>query len=406
MNSESHNAVISAINLGKAYRKLSSRQAVLSSLLWGSHSTGQHWVFRGVNFQVHAGEAVGIIGKNGAGKSTLLKILSGITSPSEGHLKLRGSVASILELGVGLHPDFTGEENARQVALLRGFAAQEVDDAIPQIRAFAEIGAYFDQPVRTYSSGMQMRLAFSIATVRQPTVLIVDEAMAVGDAYFQHKCFERIRQMRDAGAAVLLVSHDPAAIRSLCSRAMLIHKGELVRQGPVDDILTLYNALLAPDFSLVHADVAADRTGSQDVLIESVRLLQSGTHTHSLITGKPVVLEMDLACRKAAKDLTIGILIKDRLGNDVFGTNTAHHGRTLSMQPGGRCRVVWNISEFCLGPGHYHLTVAAHSGLTHQSGNYDWWNRAVTFQVLPSGGQTSIGPVSLGLSVDCFQEQG
>jgi len=395
--------VLSVRNVGKFFRRYSGRWAQLAEVLFGVQTHEAHWVFRDLSFEVAPGEALGVVGRNGAGKSTLLKLLTGLQQPSAGSIERRGTVAAILELGVGFHPEFTGRENARQLALVQGLSEAQVREVMPAIEAFAEIGSYFDEPVHTYSSGMQMRLAFSVATAVQPDLLIVDEALAVGDAYFQHKCYERIRAMRDAGAAILFVSHDPSSVRSLCSRAILIHEGRLFEDGPPAIVLETYNMLLAPDLSRQHESLSAGgtgrRAGSGEVTIEAVDFLQEGQSRRALISEEPAQLALRLQVRRNVPDLTLGILIRDRLGNDIFGTNTHHHGIELPADRPGPLEVTWDLRGFHLGPGHYSLTVAAHAGSAHHAGNYDWWDRCLTFQVLPSTGPLSIGPSSLDAAV-------
>lgn len=395
--------VLSARNVGKFFRRYPRRWSQLREVLTGRQTHEAHWVFRDLSFDVAAGEAVGIVGRNGAGKSTLLKLLTGLQQPSTGAIERHGRIAAILELGVGFHPEFTGRENARQLALVQGLQEAQVAKLLPEIEAFAEIGSYFDEPVHTYSSGMQMRLAFSAATAVQPDLLIVDEALAVGDAYFQHKCYERIRAMRDAGAAILFVSHDPSSVRSLCSRAILIHDGRLVEDGPPSSVLETYNMLLAPDLSRQQDKLASAgegrRAGTGEVHIDSVEFRQDGKPLRALVSEEPAELALALEIRQPVPDLTLGILIRDRLGNDVFGTNTYHHGVALPSGSKGRLDVTWQLRGFHLGPGHYSLTVAAHAGAAHPAGNYDWWDRCLTFQVLPRNGPVSIGPCSMDAGV-------
>jgi lipopolysaccharide transport system ATP-binding protein len=189
---------ITVTNLGKAYKQYPSRWSRLAEwLLPGDKPRHNlHWVLQDINFTVNPGEAVGIVGINGAGKSTLLKMITGTTQPTTGSVQLTGRVAALLELGMGFHPDFTGRQNAFMAGQLLGFSVEEIARLMPNIEAFAEIGDYIDQPVRVYSSGMQMRLAFSVATATRPDILIVDEALSVGDAYFVHKSFGRIKQFR------------------------------------------------------------------------------------------------------------------------------------------------------------------------------------------------------------------
>ena len=178
-----------------------------------------------------------LLGPNGAGKSTLLKLLTGTTQPTEGSMHIEGRVAALLELGLGFHPDFTGRQNAVMAGQLMGLSARDVTALMPEIEQFAEVGAYFDQPLRTYSTGMGVRLAFSVATAARPDVLILDETLSVGDAYFGHKCMRRIREFRAAGTTLLLVSHDPIAVKTLCDRALLLERGQVVRDGAPDTVL-------------------------------------------------------------------------------------------------------------------------------------------------------------------------
>lgn len=401
--------VIAARQVGKYYRYYPGRLAQLWEVVAGRRTHRPEWVFRDISFQVAPGEAVGVIGRNGAGKSTLLRLLSGLQQASEGVIERRGRVAAILDLGVGLHPDFTGRENARQMALVQGVTTDQLPQLLPEVEAFAEIGRYFDQPVHTYSSGMQMRLAFSVATALRPDVLIIDEALAVGDAYFQHKCYERLRSLRETGVAILLVSHDPSSVRSLCNRALLIHDGRLVDAGPPSQVLETYNLLLADSSGAslsrpVDAGASEDqstgrRGGTGEVRIAGVELRQRDRPTRSPVSGEPVVFTVSLDVQQPVPDLTLGILIRDRLGNDMFGTNTAYNGLALAVSAGQGIEIDWDVSGFHLGPGHYSLTVAAHRGVTHQAGNFDWWDRCLTFQVLPGAGPAMIGPCVLQADV-------
>src|SRR3954470_9790577 len=237
--------MIKVRNLGKAYKQYPNRSARLVEWFTGRQRHQLHWVMRDVDFTVLPGEAVGIIGINGAGKSTLLKMITGTTQPTTGSVSISGRVAALLELGMGFHPDFTGRQNAYMAGQLLGMTVEEISALMPQIEAFADIGDYIDQPVRVYSSGMQMRLAFAVATARRPDVLIVDEALSVGDAYFQHKSFERIRSFREQGTTLLIVSHDKGAIQSVCDRAILLDAGRIAKQGSPEEIMDFYNAMLA-----------------------------------------------------------------------------------------------------------------------------------------------------------------
>ena len=274
---------IRVTDLGKAYKRYPNRWARLREWLTpGSLPRHQaHWVMRGISFTVAPGEAVGIIGNNGAGKSTLLKIITGATQASEGTVETTGRVAALLELGMGFHPDFTGRQNVFMAGQLLGHSVALLHQHFSAIEAFAEIGDYIDQPVRTYSSGMQVRLAFSVATAIRPDILIVDEALSVGDAYFQHKSFARIRQFRDQGTTLLFVSHNPGAVKTLCNRAILLDQGIMARDGAPDDVLDYYNAVIARLESEQHIrELEADgihhspiRSGNQAAVIDTVDLI-------------------------------------------------------------------------------------------------------------------------------------
>jgi lipopolysaccharide transport system ATP-binding protein len=238
---------ITISNIGKAYKLYDKRWLRLKEWL-SPFKNSYHqlkWVLNDISFTVKPGEAVGIIGINGAGKSTLLKIITGTTKPSIGSIQITGRVAALLELGMGFHPDFTGRQNAYMAGQLLGMGIDEITQLMSDIEAFAEIGDYIDQPVRVYSSGMQMRLAFSVATARRPDVLIIDEALSVGDAYFQHKSFNRIREYRQQGTTLLIVSHDKASIQSICDRAILLENGRVAMEGNPEAVMDFYNAMLA-----------------------------------------------------------------------------------------------------------------------------------------------------------------
>ncbi|HEY3531663.1 MAG TPA: ABC transporter ATP-binding protein, partial [Casimicrobiaceae bacterium] len=229
--------------VGKAYKRYPRKWGRLAEWLGGGDRHQLTWILRDVAFDVAPGEAVGVIGFNGAGKSTLLKMIAGTTRPTTGRVDVGGRVSALLELGIGFHPDFTGRENALMAGQLRGLGRDEVEAEMPAIEAFAGIGDYIDQPLRVYSSGMAVRLAFSVATAVRPDILIVDEALAVGDVLFQQKCYERIRTFCDAGTTLLFVSHSMPAVYALCDRALLIHGGHIAIDGKPKEAIDLYNAL-------------------------------------------------------------------------------------------------------------------------------------------------------------------
>jgi lipopolysaccharide transport system ATP-binding protein len=381
---------LTVTDLGKAYRFYPSHWARLSE--WLAPGKARHelqWVLRHVSFSVAAGESVGIIGRNGAGKSTLLKLITGTSQPSEGEIRVAGRVAALLELGIGFHPEFTGRENAFMTGQLMGVSEHDIASAMPQIEGFAEIGRYIDEPLRTYSSGMQVRLAFSVATAFRPDVLIVDEALAVGDLYFQHKCYARIRQFRAEGMTLLFVSHDPGAIKSLCDRAILLDAGGIRADDRPDHVLDYYNALVAErENAAVLAPVppalgAGVRSGDRRAVLLEVTLLADERPARVVRVGQAVRLSVRFRKDTEVTDLTVGFLIRDRLGNDVYGTSTWNLGqKALREVPvGAEACVDYEIPALNLGPGSYSITVALHSDVTHLEDNYDWWDKALVFEV-------------------------
>lgn len=387
--------------VSKKYKRYRNRRA----RLWEWMSAGrksmhqEYWALRGVSFTVRAGEAIGIVGQNGAGKSTLLKILTGTTKPSEGTVKVRGSVSALLELGMGFHPDFTGRQNAHMAGQLTGLSNERIRQLMPDIERFAEIGTYMDQPLRTYSSGMAVRVAFAAATAVRPDVLIVDEALSVGDAYFQYKCFERIKTFKEQGTTLLFVSHDPGAVKTLCDRAMFLDRGVLAKEGGPEEVLDYYNARIG------QKDEAYDivQTGGQDghsvtrsgnglARIVEAAVYSKGRKVGAVSVGDEIEVRVRFECNAEIHNPTVGILFKDRLGNDMFGTNSYHHNVHMGdCASHSTCGVVFAMTIH-FGAGHYSLSAAVtQSGPSHIQGNLDWWDHALTLQVVPGAEHHFIG---------------
>jgi len=395
-------------NLGKAYKRYPHKWGRLAEWVGLGVRHELNWVLRDVSFDVAPGEAVAVVGSNGAGKSTLLKLVSGTIRPTTGGFEAGGRIAALLELGIGFHPAFTGRQNAFMAGNILGLPSQQIATLMGEIEAFAEIGEYIDQPVRTYSSGMQVRLAFSVATVLRPDILIVDEALSVGDAYFQHKSFDRIRRFRDQGTTLFFVSHDTGSVKTLCNRAMLLDQGVLLRDGSPDAVLDYYNGLIAvqrAEYEIRQVEGDSGRTvtrsGSAEVTITSADLLCEGISTRAVRSGQPVVIRIHLRAHEPVAELTVGILIRDRLGNDVFGINTFHLDASSSNVAAGEAMAVdFAFAELNLGVGSYSVSTALHSGDTHLALNYDWWDRSLVFQVVPGARSGSIGVCSLPVTVE------
>jgi len=398
-------AAVAVSGLGKAYRRYARPWHRLAEWLSGGRLVWHHtfWALRDVEFRVPAGESVGIIGMNGAGKSTLLKVLTGTTQPTEGQVHIAGRVAALLELGIGFHPDFTGRQNAVMAAQLLGLSPEEIGAAMPDVEAFAEIGDYIDQPLRTYSTGMAVRLAFSVATARRPDVMIVDETLSVGDAYFAHKCARRLREFQHAGCTVLFVSHDPGAVKTLCSRALLLDAGRLIQDGPPDVVLDRYNALIArreASQDILQAETeggrTATRSGTFEARLVDVDLLDDdGRPARAFAVGDRAHVRVRVGFASTVTAPTVGLLIRDRLGNDVFGTNSFHVAPIRETYDAGDEIVVHFDVALNLGAGAYTLTAAVHSDATHLLHNYDWWDKVIGFQMVPGPEPMFIGTARL-----------
>jgi lipopolysaccharide transport system ATP-binding protein len=361
-------------NLGKAFRSYRSEWQRLLSWLGVSFKPAiEHWVLRGVAFSVGRGEAIGIVGQNGAGKSTLLKLIAGVLRPSEGSVYVDGRVAAILELGMGFNPDLTGRQNALHAGGLMGFDRLALKAIMPAIEAFADIGEYFDLPLRTYSSGMQVRVAFAVATAFRPEILIVDEALAVGDAAFQRKCFQRIEAFRAQGTTLLFVSHDTETIKRLCSRALFIKNGRLELFGAAKIVCDRYEqhlfgakpslpthnagslprprldpSLTTPACELVY--------GSGEAEIDSCWIEDlDGQRINVVEAGQPFVWRYDVRFNEPVENPIFAMLLKTREGIALYGVDARQLDTVAaSYAPGDVASIRFELSN-CLAPGVYYL---------------------------------------------------
>lgn len=400
-------------NLGKAYKQYPTRLSrLLEWIIPGSRLRHTlKWVLQDINFTIQPGEAVGIIGINGAGKSTLLKMITGTTQPTTGTVQMNGRVAALLELGMGFHPDFTGRQNAYMAGQLLGYSVDEISHLMPEIEAFAEIGDYIDHPVRVYSSGMQVRLAFSVATAIRPDILIVDEALSVGDTYFQHKSFERIRTFRKEGTTLLLVSHDKQAIQSICDRAILLNAGKLALEGKPEAVMDYYNALLADHQNQQIKQIELDNgrvqtvSGTGEAAVTSIALIDENNRPIEYVNvGQRVSLQIEVEIYADIPRFVLGYGIKDRLGQVIYGTNTELKKQLLeNLTAGQKIRFECEF-DVNLGLGTYSIQTALTSTDTHLANNYEWRDLALVFNVLNIDKPYFVGLAWLDpdISINCF----
>jgi lipopolysaccharide transport system ATP-binding protein len=391
--------VLRVENISKQYRTyLRPADRLKESLTRGRlRRHKEFWALRDISFELEKGMTVGVVGPNGCGKSTLLQIISGTLEPTHGAVWHEGRIAALLELGAGFDPEFTGVENIYMNASLLGLSKRATDALFPNIERFAEIGSFIYQPVKTYSSGMYVRLAFAIASSVEPEILVVDEALAVGDAVFQHRCLRRIKELQEAGTTVLFVSHDLAAVRALCSRAILLNAGRVVSDGRPLDVLNHYQKIimererafeeettptvsatafdeesLAPlSYTYRHGDGSAEILAAE--LTDAAR-----RRVDTVETGEPLTMRVLTRINVDLEDPVIGFLIRNRHGISAYGTNTKE--QQIDFGPTHRGEVLEVIFSFScwLGIDDYSITCAVHS---RNGEAYDWIDGARFFRV-------------------------
>ena len=384
--------------LGKAYKHYRSQwlRALEHFLPWSVSRHQQKWVLKELSFTIRQGEAVGIVGVNGAGKSTLLKMLTGTTRPTEGSVQINGRVAALLELGIGFHPDFTGRQNVFMSGLMMGLTRHQLTQLMPEIAAFADIGDYLEQPVRIYSSGMQMRLAFAVATAIRPDILIVDEALCVGDSRFQAKCFARIAEFKKAGTTLLLVSHSAEDIVKHCDRALFLKNGRLELDGPSREVTNRYldelfgkSKIVPPVLPATPEDnqkegIFAALNNRQDIFHtrggyrpEEYRWGQGGAkiidyeikvENHSypahIQSNQTVHVYFKVYFEEDFAQTVAGILVKAIDGVFLYGTNSylASEQQTILSVSQGECKIFKFSFPLQFNHGDYLLSLGISSG--------------------------------------------
>jgi lipopolysaccharide transport system ATP-binding protein len=397
----------------------------------------EFWALRNVSFEVNKGEAVGVIGRNGAGKSTLLQMISGTLTPTSGLVEVQGTVAALLELGSGFNPEFTGRENVYLNASMLGLAAKEIDQKFDQIADFADIGDFLEQPTKTYSSGMLMRLAFAVNTCVNPEILIVDEALSVGDAPFQAKCFKRLRQLINDGTSILFVSHDISTVRSICSRALWLKNGQAEMWGHAKDVAKQYekfcwqeqgvvlqnsesfelveHKLSKPEglpvngfnvspsiLSLLYAPNATfeanrqrSRGGTGDVVIKNFLMLdQDGAPVTSCDYNEELTLYYLLdVCKPVDSDFVIGVWFRDLRGNSVYSANDLKRIHNLTAVPGQSFVVSARLS-IPLSHQDYevHTSIFGFRGGKAQLGEHYDFSRAIIWDMTDSAAYLTVRP--------------
>lgn len=363
---------IEARQLGKCYSLYEHEGDRLKQLLWGRWRAANYyrdfWAMKDVSFAIAPGEVMGIVGRNGAGKSTLLQMVCGTLQPSSGTLQVKGRVAALLELGAGFNPDFTGLENIYMNAAILGLSRAQVDERLQGILAFADIGDFIRQPVKTYSSGMYMRLAFAVATSVEPDILVIDEALSVGDGAFARKSFDRIMGLKDAGKTILFCSHSMYQVEALCSRALWIEAGRLRMIGSAADVTNAYqtslNASSAPTVSHTQAQavfageaapLAAPGSGKINRIIASAHGV-SGRELDLVSGESDLQITLDFSIDPALPVPSVAFGISDANNLTVASVSSVNDGATLSADANGHGRAVVLFPKLPLLKGRYSVT--------------------------------------------------
>lgn len=373
-------AAICADHVSKSYLVRRERRRTLKEQLLRQYGPREKvQALTDVSFTVEPGETYGIVGANGSGKSTLLKLIAGTARPTTGTVEVQGRVSALLELGAGFHPDFTGRENVYLNASILGMSRRETDAVLPAIIDFAELGEFFDGNVKTYSSGMYMRLAFAVAAHVDPDVLLIDEILAVGDEYFQRKSFAKLNEFRARKKTICFVSHDLTAVARLCSRGMLLDRGVVRAEGDIRRVMEAYAEIVEAheQGALAGAAPTGDRWGSGEVAIDEVTLHSStGEPTRVLRSGDAAEIRLAYHAAADVREAIFGLTVYRDDGVSVYGTNTEIDERPVALRSQGT--VSFHMDRLPLLPGKYELDVAVLSPEHH---TYDYHSKRFSFRV-------------------------
>ena len=421
---------ITVDGVSKVYRLYPSPSSRLKEALYRGRRKyhEDYWALKDVSLAIPRGHTVGVIGRNGSGKSTLLQLIAGILTPTSGSVTVNGRISALLELGSGFDPEFTGRENVYLNGSILGMDHAEIDRRFAAIERFADIGGFIDQPVKLYSSGMYVRLAFATAVNVDPDILLVDEALAVGDVVFQHRCMRKIREIQEQGKTILFVSHDVGAVRKLCSQAVLIENGAISSIGETDPVIQAYykavwgaedpplengkTSLLSDSASpdkpdpidqtlalrpIKHYD---SRFGSRIGEIVAVGLMNGdGQHIDAVQGGQEIQFALLVECHAVVDMPLAGFVVKDLLGNDLIMSNTDAEGLYLDTCPAGRLlQIVFRFEIPRLKSGSYAISAGFGNGTLDNHKAYDWIENIVVFTIETSG--TFYGLIHTPMDVD------
>ena len=383
-------------NLTKIYKLYEKPFHRLLELFFKQKKHRLFYANKNISFNLKKGETLGIIGVNGAGKSTLLKQIAGVTEPTSGEIKRYGRVTALLELGTGFNPEFTGIENIYFNGMLIGMNKDEISKKLNSIIDFSELGDFINEPLKTYSSGMIMRLAFSIAIHSEPQILIVDEALSVGDAHFAAKCTRKLKELKEKNLSVIYVSHDLNSLKLLCDRIIVLNKGEIAYEGNTEDAINKYNYLISA-LGENGKSIKVENNNSfgiMDAVIKEVKVYEKGTNSSVFSSGSRGVIEVVIEAKKDLNNRTVGIMIRDKFSQDIYGTNTYYCNKLINMQKNRIYKVAFEM-DFNIGIGKYYVTAAVHSENIHNDECNHWLEKGAEFEIAGVKGCMFSGVVKL-----------
>lgn len=417
-NSSPHSEIaVKVNNLSKSYKVFRSPVGRIKELLhpFDKKYHRDFWALKDINLEIPKGTTFGIIGRNGSGKSTLLQLIAGILRPTEGHVAVNGRVSALLELRTGFSPQFTGRENIHLKGTIMGLSRDEIRERVDDIVAFADIGDFIDQPVKTYSSGMYVRLAFAVAINVSPDILLVDETLAVGDTYFQAKCLKKFEEFQEKGITIIFVSHDTNAIKNNCREVLLLDQGKMIDKGEPKEIVDVYNAItfekiaseIKGDVGLPAADIAAQRLAgqrqrygtSEAAIIDAAILNSNKVRVENLISGEQSCIRIKTLFKSRLEKVSVGITIRNRIGIDVYMVNTEWKAIDISAVKENEVLVVDFNQSMSLGAGGYLVNVAVVQSVPEGMRRLDWVSDMIAFNVLASDDFSGICNLNSSISV-------
>jgi len=386
--------VLEVKNISKLYKIYNNNIDRLKEIFSNKLYHKEFVANKNISFDLFEGETLGIIGVNGAGKSTILKIMAGVIDPSAGEVIRHGRITALLELGTGFHHQMSGYDNIYLNGTLIGMSKKEIAEKIEKIIDFSELGDYIYEPIMSYSSGMSMRLAFSIAIFSEPKILIVDEALSVGDAHFQAKCTKALRDRKKENMSIIYVSHDLNSLKLLCDRVILLNHGEVIDNGNPEDIINQYNFLISKlndkEEKISIKKVDSSSFGTFDIKITKVTIKGEESNSNVISSGENSKIEIEIESKKDLSNMTIGIVIRDKFGQDIFGTNTFHHQINLDFKKDKKYLCSFDI-PLNIGIGKYSITTAIHSQETHLDNCSHWLDHATDFEIAGIKGNSFVG---------------